>query len=109
MENRHEHAAAPEPPDLARYFPLRDVELVDAREFVNHDHQQDVVGILDRSEALADLDAVEAAALFELRPDLLDQLIGGRLADNVADDAEDVGIRRGVVAVHAHLADNAWR
>jgi hypothetical protein len=66
-------------PILLGTFPLRDVELVDAREFVDDDHQQDVVGIVDRSEALADLDAVEAAALFELRPDLLDQLIGGGL------------------------------
>ena len=44
----------------------REVERIDAGHFIDDDHQQDVVGILDRSKALADLDAVEAAALFEL-------------------------------------------
>ena len=80
-----------------------------AGHFIDDDHQQDVVGILDRSKALADFDAVEAAAPFELVCDLRDQRIGGRLADHVADDAEDVGIGRGVVAVHAHFADDARR
>ncbi len=75
--------------------------------FIDHDHQQDVVGILDRAKALADLDAVEAAAAFELGRDLRDQRVGGRLADDVADDGEDVGVGRGVIAVHAHFADDA--
>src|SRR6185436_1700782 len=109
MQDRHEHAAAPEAAHRPRHFPAGDVEFVDAWEFVDDHHQQDVVGILDRAETLAHLDAVEAAALFELLLDLLDQLIGGRLADDVANDGENVGIRRGVVAVHAHLAHNAWR
>ena len=70
-------------------------------------HQQDVVGIFDRSKALAHLDAVEASAAIELVLDGRDQLIRGWLAGDVADDAEDVGVRRGVIAVHTHFADNA--
>jgi hypothetical protein len=34
-------------------------------------------------------------------------LIGRRLADDVADDREDVGVGRRVIAVHADLTDNA--
>ena len=105
MQDRHEHAAAPELLHRAR----REIERIDAGHFVDDDHQQDVVGVLDRSKPLAHLDAVEAAALFELVLYLFDQLIGGRLADDVADDAEDVGIRRGVIAVHAHFTDDARR
>jgi hypothetical protein len=107
VHDRQEHAAAPETPHRAGHLALRDVERVDAREFVDDHHQQHVVGVVDRSQALADLDAVEASAAFEPDPDLGDQLIGGRLADDVADDAEDVGIGRGVVAVHADFADHA--
>ena len=105
MQDRHEHAAAPELLHRAG----REIERIDAGHFVDDDHQQDVVGILDRSKALADLDAVEAAAAFELDLDLGDQLIGRRLADDVADDGEDVGVGRGVIAVHAHFTNDARR
>ena len=44
-----------------------------------------------------------------LSVDLRDERIGGRLADDVADDGEDVGVGRGVIAVHAHFADDAGR
>ena len=35
--------------------------------------------------------------------------VGGRLADDVADDGEHVGVGRGVIAVDADFADHARR
>ena len=41
--------------------------------------------------------------------DLVEQRVGGGLADDVADNGEDVGVGRGVVAVDADFADHTGR
>ena len=82
-QDRQEHPAGHESLHRIRRF---QIEFVDARELVDHHHQQDVVGVVDRSESFADLDAVEAAAPFEFLRDLCNQGVGGGLTDNLADD-----------------------
>ena len=77
--------------------------------FVDDDHQQDVVGFSIDRKRLRTSTPSKRPLRSSLLCDLGDQLIGGRLADDVADDAEDVGVGRGVIAVHAHFADDARR
>ena len=105
VQDRQEHPAAAQFLDGAR----REVVARHARRLVHDHHQQDVVGVLDRAEPLADLNAFKPAALLEPAGDLGDQGVGGRLADHVADDGQDISIGRGVIAVHAHFANNARR
>ena len=105
VQDRQEHPAAAQLLDRSR----REIVKRDARRFVDHHHQQDVVGILDRAEPLADLNAFEVATLLKPRRDLGDQGVGGRLADDLTHGRQDLGVGRGVVAMYAHFANDARR
>jgi hypothetical protein len=103
VEDRQEHAAAAELLHRAG----REVFVRDAGHFVDHNHQEDVVGVVDRAESLAHFDAFEPAAFLEARLDLRDQPVGRGLAHDVTDNGQDIRVWRGVIAVHAHFADDA--
>src|SRR5688572_9958290 len=101
-----EHAARQEPP--RRVWRHVIVERIHTGKFIDDDHQQDVVGVVDRAKALADLDAIELTAVFEALGHLGDERIGGRLADHFADDRHHLVVGRGVIAVDAYFADDTW-
>ena len=80
------------------------VGLADRRMLVDEDDDEDVGRVVDRAITLAHLDVGEASAAPELFVGLPNRLVGDEAADRETGQGEHVGIRRRVVAVHAHFA-----
>ena len=85
--------------------------LRDGGELVHEDDRQYVARVVERAKPFADLDVGEASALAQPILRLREHRIGHRCANRQTGKRQHHIVRRGVVAVDAHLAErfNGWR